>query len=88
MMLCGWAAFCCMVGASACCRCRLCVRPPLSYWISCFFFPQGFMTASLQEPTACHRNGRFMDLLYDAKRITLLFHNSVVRIWKQGEYAC
>ncbi|CAJ1382663.1 unnamed protein product, partial [Effrenium voratum] len=22
--------------------------PPLSYWISCFFFPQGFMTAALQ----------------------------------------
>jgi len=22
--------------------------PPLSFWISCFFFPQGFMTASLQ----------------------------------------
>jgi dynein heavy chain len=22
--------------------------PPMSFWISCFFFPQGFMTASLQ----------------------------------------
>lgn len=35
--------------------------PPVSYWLSCFFFPQGFMTAVLQ--THARKNGIPIDTL-------------------------